>query len=179
MSEQQDIHPVLNTSKVTTKSLTENLSVDLSEKDTADPQQIELGKQRKRSMVSLPSEGEEEDEFLFIRLKKQIKNHWTKIMVNYPHSSMFFKTPTLKNVVANESKAENHELSSSPVKSSVSFSATISSLTSNSSSIAKFEPKLLSYAIKSAFLLPSFSCKRDDEGRRCVPFISSLLQVTN
>lgn len=177
MNEQQDIHPVLNTSKVTTKSLTENLSVDLSEKDTVDPP-IELGKQRKRSMVSLPSEGEEEDEFLFIRLKKQIKNHWTKIMENYPHSSMFFKTPTLKNFVANESKAENLELSSSPVKSSVSFSATTSSLTSNSS-FAKFEPKLLSYAIKSAFLLPSFSCKRDDEGRRCVPFISSLLQVTN
>ena len=133
-------------------------------------------------MVSLPSEGEEEDEFMFSRLKKQIKSHWNKIKESYPNSSMLFRTPTLKESTESEIEEVQPETTtlranrSESIKSSLSSSTAASSLTSNSS-IVNVEQHLISSALKSAFLLPIFSCKRDDEGRRGVPFISSLLQV--
>lgn len=151
----------INISNVKAKLSDENLSL---EKDILDSP-IDVGKQRKRSVVSLPSEGEEEDEFMFSQLKKQIKSHWNKIMENYPNSSMFFRTPTLKAEAINEEKSEKD-------------GTAISHTTSSSISSVDFEQNLLGSAMKSVFLLPNFSCKRDDNGRRCVPFISSLLQVT-
>lgn len=119
---------------------------------------------RKRSLVSLPGgeESEGEDEFLFIRLRKQFKRHWNKIIEQYPNGSSLFRSPLSHN---NDSELAR--------TASVQTSSTTSSL---ASSVAK-EQSLLSSAIKSSFLLPAFSCKMDDEGRRSVPFISSLLQV--
>ena len=162
----------LNTSNVKLRNSDLNLATDPSEKDVVEIP-LETGKQRKRSVLSLPSEGEEEEEYLFSRLKKQIKSHWTKIVENYPHNSMFFKTPRQEeNEISNDQPEPLNAM-----KSSSSISTTNSPVISNSS-LVNVERYLLSSAIKSVFLLPNFSSKRDDEGRRCVPFISSLLQVT-
>lgn len=126
-------------------------------------------KVKKRSLVSLSGdENEEDDDFMFMRLKKQIKNHWDKLLVHYPNTSSLFKSPQ-----------PQHD---QPVTTTVAVARNNSISTTNSSSTTKSaaihqEPCLLSSAIKSALLLPGFSCKRDDEGHRTVPFISSLLEV--
>lgn len=159
------------TANLKAKSSDDNLSIDpsdASEKENeVSAESLTLGTQRKRSLVSLPSEGEE-DEFLFSRLTKQIKGHWSKIMENYPNTSMLFRTSTTEKS-DNETKEQN---------GISKVNRTDSITTSTSASTAIIEPQLISSAIKSVFLLPNFSCKRDDEGRRSVPFISSLLQVT-
>jgi len=129
---------------------------------------VEPDKIKKRPMVSLPTEGEEEDEFLFIRLRKQIKGHWDKIIENgtlffRPHHSMQHNNGET-DIIRTDSNKTN------------ASTTTIASTTS-SSIIAQVENNLLSSSIKSVLLLPAFSCNRDDEGRKIVPFISSLLQV--
>lgn len=123
-------------------------------------------KMRKRSMLSIPTEGEEEDEFLFIRLRKQIKGHWDKIMERHPNGNLFFRP-------VNDNKTEESEEVSTSVPSIQSNETPISI----TSTLAPVEQNFLGAAIKSSLLLPAFSCKRDDEGRKIVPFISSLLQV--
>ena len=176
---EKDIPPSeLNASNLKAKTSDVNLSIDPSEKDKDIPElSLNSGKQRKRSMVSLPSEGEEE-EFMFSRLKKQIKSHWAKIRETYPNNSMLFKTSVTKEEKESETKEEEPDSTcTSNVNRSESINGSTSTLVSLSS-IASVEQQLISCAIKSAFLLPNFSCKRDDEGRRCVPFISSLLQVS-
>ncbi len=117
---------------------------------------------KKRSLVSLPGEeSEEEDEFLFIRLKKHIKNHWDKLMEHYPNGNIFFKSPQI----------QTDQIIARNISTSTNSSA------STKSAAIHYQPSLLSSAIKSTLLLPGFSCKRDDEGHRTVPFISSLLEV--
>lgn len=132
---------------------------------------IEPEKIRKRSMVSLPTEGEEDDEFLFIRLRKQIKGHWDKIMEN---GNMFFRPHH-----NNQNTAAAHETEINRTDSVKTTTTTTSTNTSSSSTTTNtpVENNLISSSIKSVFLLPAFSCNRDDEGRKVVPFISSLLQV--
>ena len=104
-------------------------------------------------------EEDDDDEFLFIRLRKQIKTHWNKIIEAYPNNALFFRP-----------------------KPAVAVTNDLQSLASENISQASLLVHetghgLRSSANKSLFLLPSFSCKRDDEGRRTVPLISSLLQV--
>lgn len=131
---------------------------------------IEPEKIRKRSMVSLPTEGEEEDEFLFIRLRKQIKGHWDKIMEN---GNMFFRPQHNNQSTATAHETEINRTDSVKTTTTATSTSTSPSTTTN----APVENNLISSSIKSVFLLPAFSCNRDDEGRKVVPFISSLLQV--
>jgi hypothetical protein len=128
---------------------------------------VEPEKIKKRSMISLPTEGEEEDEFLFIRLRKQIKGHWDKIMEN---GNMLFRPQH------NSHNSHDTEINRSD---SVKTTTTVTSTSTSSSATTKspVENNFFSSSIKSVLLLPAFSCNRDDEGRKVVPFISSLLQV--
>lgn len=134
---------------------------------------VEPDKMKKRSLVSLPTEGEEEDEFLFIRLRKQIKGHWDKIMEN---GTLFFRPhhTTHSNIAV---AGENEIIRTDSMKTNNSTTTTSTIASTASSAIAPAENNLFSSSIKSIFLLPAFSCNRDDEGRKIVPFISSLLQV--
>ena len=122
---------------------------------------------RKRSIVSSLQGGssEGEDEFLFIRMRKHIKSHWKKIMEHNPNGTSIFKSP--QPATSNAQISRNNSINST----TLTVEPTVSSA-------ALFEQTEISSAIKSALLLPSFSCKRDDEGRPIVPFISSFLQVS-
>ena len=119
---------------------------------------------RKKSVISIPEvEGEDEidDEFLFIRLRKQIRNHWKKITKNYPNGKVFFR-PNLSTESISISQAQLPTESTEP---------SIGNKNLNSNEL------LIGGIFKSVILLPAYACKRDDEGRRTVPLISSLLQV--
>lgn len=146
-------------------------SVNIKTKNSDENLTIPIEKTRKRSLVSLPTEGEEEDEFLFSRLKKQIKGHWDKIIERYPNGGLFLRPHRTHNTTDQEI-TRNDSVRTTQTNSSTSTTA-------SASAIANFEQNFLSSAIKSVLLLPAFSCKRDDEGRRGVPFISSLLQVNH
>lgn len=150
-------------SNLKAKNSEENLSPQI-----AHDAEIQVEKMRKRSLGSLPTgeSEEEEDEYMFIRLKKHIKGHWDKIMERYPNGKLFFKpaitTPTIEpppDEVSRSDSVRTHQTDSSATSTTL------------------FDHNLLSSAIKSVMLLPAFSLKKDDEGRRPVPFISSILQV--
>lgn len=130
---------------------------------------INVETMKKRSLVSLPggAESEEEDEFLFIRLRKQIKSHWNKIMEHTSNGTNFFRSPQPQPEASITRTSSNSNTNTS----------TTSSITTGNSQADPMA--LLNSAIKSAFLIPALSCKRDDEGRRPVPFLSSLLQVNS
>lgn len=145
-----------------------NLKAKNSDENLSTPQE-NTETMRKRSLVSLPTEDGEEDEFLFIRLRKQIKGHWDKIMEN----GIIFRPrhhESTSNNTQNNHPSEITRIDSVRTESSVAT-------TSTTSTIGLVEQSLLSSTIKSVLLLPAFSCKRDDEDRRVVPFISSLLRV--
>jgi hypothetical protein len=111
---------------------------------------------------------EDDDEFLFIRLRKHIKTHWDKIMERYPNNGAFFR-PFNRPTEATVDGGTSIKSHSSTVEEE--------NLSQASLLIHENEHNLLASTIKSLLLLPSFTCKRDDEGRRNVPLISSLLQV--
>lgn len=124
---------------------------------------------RKMSVISIPAEveGEDEvdDEFLFIRLKKQIRNHWKKITEHYPNGKIFFR-PNLS------TESMISEAQTGPINSQLS-----EALGLNQNVNMNDLDLLIGGLFKSIILLPVYACKRDDEGRRTVPLISSLLQV--
>ncbi len=103
-----------------------------------------------RSLVKVHEE--DADDFLFRRLGKQLKGHWTKLLERYPQG--FF----------------HH--SQDDKKSDISPESTCSML-----SLEPGNMTLPLKAAKSALFLPHFGIQNSDESRPVVPFISDLLQV--
>ena len=146
-----------------------NNSVEQVSEDEKAPVELRsFDNQRKRSLVSLSEEVESEEQFLFLRLRKQIKSHWNKLVERYPNGNLFHRTPQAEQKTNESADPENPEIV-----------RTDSTRSSSSTTSTDALPSILSSQIKSVFLLPAFSCKRDDEGRRGVPFISCLLEVNN
>lgn len=153
----------------------ENLSNQMETEKEIDSVSGPIAEKRRRKMsalsipVEVESEGEVNDEFLFIRLKKQIKNHWHKITERYPNGKFFFR-PNLSGESISISQVHAHP--NSPRSSSM----TVESLEriKEQASNDLFTGGLF----KSLILLPVYACKRDDEGRKTVPLISLLLQVS-
>ena len=150
----------------------ENLNVieEIKEDEKAPEQPVNFQNQRKRSIVSLPEEVESEDQFLFLRLRKQIKGHWNKLIERYPNGNLFHRTSQAEQKSAESTNSDNIENPENP-------SEIVRTDSVRSSASIDDETGIVGSQVKSLFLLPAFSCKRDDEGRRVVPFISSLLEV--
>lgn len=156
-------------SNLKAKNSNENLGPEMAQEAES---QIE--NMRKRSLESSSAGAvenvEEEDEYMFIRLKKHIKGHWNKIIEKYPNGKFFFKPKTPPST-AIEIEIEPTSQVEVTRSDSVTTNQTATSTT-------LYDHNLFSSAVKSVMLLSAFSLKKDDEGRKPVPFISSILQVS-
>lgn len=143
---------------------------------------------RKLSAVSLPSQYEQnentgdqedqEDEFLFLRLGKKIRVHWDKIVERYP--SRFFRRTILTSGDGTSASTSALSAVSVGVSDGSNFlkSSTISEDSLLTSGNQVDFDLVIGGLIKSIFLLPGYSLKRDeDEKRRMVPLISSILEI--
>ena len=121
------------------------------------------------TIVSVPED--QSDEFLFLRLGKQLRGKWAAMLERHPQG--FFgsrsRRPTEpreleSGTLADEPEAgQDNEFSPQSVLSNLSLETVEASLTMK--------------AAKSALYLPYFGLQRSDDGRPVVPFLSDLLQV--
>lgn len=162
-NESQPMSPPMDKEHLSDDELSANSTTNLAGSSSAHNRALQ------GTIVSVPED--QSDEFLFLRLGKQLRGKWAAMLERNPQGffgSRSRRQTELKELesgtLADESGTSGaHEFSPKSVLSSLSLETV--------------ETSLPMKAAKSVLYLPYFGLQRSDDGRPVVPFLSDLLQV--